>query len=175
MGHRPVVSSASHLDRRPDSPTTVGAEGAESMRFRKRTGQTSHPPTCSASCRGEFLDTLRLLGARLSVPRRDRGGNDSLEVQPVLLRCPLETWKQVFGELENVVCHCIPARQRLFHTWRHFWTGECVTCVGVLPNGESDGGLVAVKCAIFHDNETELGFAARWDGRIAVRSHRHVL
>ena len=140
------------------------------MRLRKPKNQTAETRPCSPSCQSEFLDTLRLLGARQNSAHIRVVGGIPLEIQPVLLRCWRETWEQFVGKLEEASLRCVCTVPRPFQTWRHPWTGGCVSCVGSLEEDSSGRQWVEINCAIFHLSDTQLDITRRIDGRLCVRT-----
>ena len=154
--------------RQPGIHAAVGQKRGP-MRFRRPTRQVAQAPHCQPSCQNEFLDTLRLLGARLSVGRQRTAGTVSIEVQPVYLRCWQQSWEQVFGEIENVFPYRNPFQQHCSHRWQHDWPWGCVTCLGSLQDGPQAGTMVTLHCAIVHGKETQFNFRSRADGRVVIQ------
>lgn len=141
------------------------------MRFLRLSRQAITRMPCSPSCQNEFLDTMRLLGARRGTARHRLTHGVLLEIQPVFVRCPRETWEQVVGDIDNDSCQCIRHCPRALRVWRHQWTGEQVTCVGRLWHESGKTQLVEINCAVFHGSNTQLAVGLRADGRVSV----HVL
>lgn len=106
----------------------------------------------SPASRDDFLDTLRFLGARLSVPHEHRNGTTRYDVQPVALRCTRRAWERALGTLGNVTSRYVPLRREVVHTWQHSWNGGRVTCMGYLDDRADGTGYVVVTCAIFCDS-----------------------
>lgn len=115
------------------------------------------PPLSTANrcveSRNDFVDTLRLLGAKLSTPRRARKGMNEHEVQPAFLSCSRKIWERVFGQPQNLRCRYVPSRQTFFHTWEHHWIGGRVMCAGCLFERSLGHGWVVLNRIIFLESE----------------------
>lgn len=123
------------------------------MIFWKRREPPSAANRCAAS-REDFVETLRLLGAQLSIPHRTHKGTVPYDVQPVLLSCSRNMWERVFGQPENLKCYYVPSKQRFFHTWEHHWVGGRVMCVGCLFEQSLGKGWVVANRLFFFESES---------------------
>lgn len=116
--------------------------------------QTARPPVrlgCAVS-RNDFLDSLRVLGARMSVPHPYDAGSVRGELQAVSLSCSRDVWQRVIGLPTNIVCHYSPSRGIFFHSWEHHWIGGSVKCFGYLFERGPNSQWVFLNRALFLDH-----------------------
>ncbi len=109
----------------------------------------------SAVSRNDFVDSLRLLGARMSVPHPCEIGSRPCELQKVALSCSRDVWERVIGPPRNIVCHFSPTRRGIYHSWEHHWIGGSVKCYGCLFEGVSDSQWLVLGRVLFFDHQTE--------------------
>jgi hypothetical protein len=122
--------------------------------FRRR--QDPPPPLQlgSAVSRNDFLDSLRLLGARMSVSHFCEVETVQCEEQEVSLNCSRDVWERVIGPPRNIVCHYSPSKRGLYHTWEHHWVGGSVKCFGCLFERASDSHWLYVSRVLFFNRQS---------------------
>ena len=106
----------------------------------------------SVASRHDFLDSIRILGAKLDVPHRAAVNSIPCEMQRVSLSVPRETWERVLGPPENINSYYAPDRKGVYHTWEHRWVGGSVTYVGCLFERTSDCQWLLLYRVLFFEN-----------------------
>lgn len=124
------------------------------MFCRKQTAPPSVELGCAVS-RWDFLDSLRLLGARMSVPHPCAAGAIPGEVQEICLNCPRDVWERVIGPPRNIICHYSPSRHGFHHTWEHHWIGGSVKCFGCLLERAADAHWLVLSRVVFFERSSE--------------------
>ena len=123
--------------------------------FRRRKEPPPPTPMGSAVSRYDFLDSLRLLGARMSVPHLCETEAMQCEQQGVSLSCSREVWERLIGPPRNIVCHYSPSKRGLYHSWEHHWVGGSVKCFGCLFERASDSHWLFLSRVLFFDHSSE--------------------
>lgn len=116
------------------------------------------PPPLQLGCaisRHDFIDSLRLLGARMNVSRPCRVGAVEGETQEISLNCPRDVWERVVGPPRNIVCHYSPSRRGLYHSWEHCWTGGSVKCFGCLFERAANSHWLFLSRVLFLDHPSD--------------------
>ena len=124
--------------------------------FRRRQVPSPPVPMGSAVSRHDFVDSLRLLGARLDVPHLVEVGKQPCEQQEVSLNCSRETWERVIGPPRNIICHYSPTKRGLYHSWEHHWVGGSVRCFGCLFERAADSHWLFLSRVLFFHHSSDM-------------------
>lgn len=146
--------------------------GKEEEMFRRREEPPPTVPLGSAVSRYDFVDSLRLLGARLSVPQRCETGRVQYEQQEVLLNCSREIWERVIGPPRNIICHYSPAKRGIYHSWEHHWVGGGVRCFGCLFERASDSRWLFLSRVVFFNHPADMQPRRRTSRRESTETPR---
>ena len=139
---------------KPSASSPASRKGIWAM-FRRR--QDPPPvPAGSAVSRYDFLDSLRLLGARMDVPHLTEVGKLQCEQQAVSLNCSRDTWERVIGPPRNIVCHYSPTKRGLYHSWEHHWVGGSVKCFGCLFERAADSHWLVLSRVLFFSHSSDM-------------------
>lgn len=123
--------------------------------FQRRRNSPAPLHLGSAVSRNDFIDSLRLLGARMSVPHPSEVGALPCELQEVALNCSRDVWERVIGPPRNIICHYSPSRRGIYHSWEHHWIGGSVRCFGCLFERASDSHWLVLNRVLFFDHRSE--------------------
>lgn len=140
--------------------------------FRRR---QEPPPTLqlgSAVSRNDFLDSLRLLGARMSVPQPCEIGAIRCEQQEVSLNCSREVWERVIGPPRNIICHYSPTKRGIYHSWEHHWVGGSAKCFGCLFERAADSHWLFLSRVLFFNHSTDVQPRRRTPRQDSIESTR---
>jgi hypothetical protein len=120
--------------------------------------RTPPPPVhlgCAVS-RNDFIDSLRLLDARMSVPQRCEVGTLQCELQDISLNCSRDVWERVIGPPRNILCHFSTRRRGIYHSWEHHWIGGSVKCFGCLFERASESQWLFLSRVLFFKHRSEM-------------------
>ena len=94
-------------------------------------GKRHHPGS-----RADFVQALEILGKRLTdgACHFELGDRAAHDVQVALLRCPAETWMNVFGHPDRVERQATPSPLFPVEVWHYDCTDGPVECVGYQLN-----------------------------------------